>query len=503
MQPEENACPLDHLAVRGRSNDEALSTREGVLTFADLDKMVGKLAAALLELGLTSGDRVASWLPKSQMAALLPLATARAGLINVPINPLLKRSQVSHILNDSKAKLVISAAARLATLKGGDLPLECMSRIEADVYELSERQDPLTLSTHDPQSLAALLYTSGSTGRPKGVMLSHANMWLGAISVAHYTKLAADDRVLAVLPFSFDYGQNQLLSSWAAGACAVPLEYLAARDLIRAVERYSITTLAGVPPLWVQLAEADWPPVAAASIRRITNSGGKLSPTITAKLRKILFNADVYLMYGLTEAFRSTYLDPDLVEVKPDSIGSAVPFAEILVVRPDGSLTDIGETGELVHAGPLVAQGYWKDPQRTAFRYKDAPNSSRYGGTAVWSGDLVKRDEDGHLFFVGRNDAMIKTNGNRVSPTEVEEAAIASGMVVEAVAMGEMHEKFGEAIVLIVRSNGPEREDKLRSFLSSELPNFMQPHRIVWRSDLPRSPNGKLDRQALMSEVGK
>jgi acyl-CoA ligase (AMP-forming) (exosortase A-associated) len=362
-----------------------------------------------------------------------------------------------------------------------------------------ENAEPLPPSNADPDDLAALLYTSGSTGRPKGVMLSHANMWLGAVSVAHYLRLTAEDRVLGVLPLSFDYGQNQLLSTWAAGACVVPIEYLAARDVIRAVETHGITTLAGVPPLWVQLVEAQWPPRAALSLRRLTNSGGRLPVSIVRRLRELFPAAELYLMYGLTEAFRSTYLEPALLDEHPESIGSAIPFAEVMTSKPDGTLCAPGEDGELVHAGPLVAKGYWNDPERTAERFRPAPPGSLYGGVAVWSGDRVRQDGEGLLYFVGREDAMIKTSGNRVSPTEVEEAAVASGVVAEAVALGIPDDRLGEAIALVVRGSGPD--EALRQHLRRELPNFMQPSHIIWRDELPRSPNGKLDREVIKSEL--
>jgi acyl-CoA ligase (AMP-forming) (exosortase A-associated) len=496
--PDPTPHPLDHLTLRGAAAAPALLTREGLLDYAGLERGVGALAASLKARGLAPGDRVASWLPKNRMTSLLPLACARAGLVHVPINPLLKRAQVAHILADSGASLLVSAKVRLGLLGDGDVPGGCAA-IDAEAEGLLDHADPLLPSDEDPDSLAALLYTSGSTGRPKGVMLSHANMWLGAISVAHYLRLAPDDRTLAVLPFSFDYGQNQLLSSWAAGACVVPLEYLAARDVIRAVEEQGITTLAGVPPLWVQLVEAPWPPRAALSLRRLTNSGGRLPVSIVRRMRELFPAAELYLMYGLTEAFRSTYLDPALLDAHPDSIGAAIPFAEVMTSRADGSLAAPGEEGELVHAGPLVAKGYWNDPERTALRFRPAPEGSSYGGLAVWSGDRVRSDEQGLLYFVGREDAMIKTSGNRVSPTEVEEAAVASGAVAEAVALGMPDDRLGEAIVLVARGTGPD--EVLRAFLRRELPNFMQPAHIVWRDELPRSPNGKLDREAIKSEL--
>jgi acyl-CoA ligase (AMP-forming) (exosortase A-associated) len=493
--------PLDHLAGRGAPADPALVDREGVLDHAGLEAAAGRLAAGLAARQLGPGARVASWLPKTRMTSLLPLACARAGLVHVPVNPLLKRLQVAHILADSGAALLITGEARLATLENGDLPPGCSAVTEEEGRALLAAPDALPPSRHDTDALAALLYTSGSTGRPKGVMLSHANLWLGAISVAHYTRLTSEDRVLAVLPYSFDYGQNQLLSGWAAGACVAPLDFLAPRDVIRAVAAQRITTLAGVPPLFVQLIEAPWPAEAALSLRRLTNSGGKLPPSVIRRMRELFPAADIYSMYGLTEAFRSTYLEPALLDAHPDSIGSAIPFAEIMVVREDGSPAVPGEEGELVHAGPLVSQGYWNDPARTAERFRPAPAHSTYGGSAVWSGDRVRQDGRGLLTFVGRADGMIKTAGNRVSPTEIEEAAVASGHVAEAVALGYPDPQLGQAIALVVRPAATADEAALRAQLKRLLPNFMQPATILWREALPRSPNGKIDRVALAQEL--
>lgn len=499
--PDPNPQPLDHLTLKGARDAVALITREGMVTYADLEAAVGTLAAALQEKVPQAGERVASWLPKGRMTALMPLACARAGLVHVPINPLLKRAQVMHILADSGAQLLVSGKARLATLEPGDVPPDCALADEEESAGYLTGGRSLPPSSADPDALAALLYTSGSTGRPKGVMLSHANMWLGAVSVAHYLALSPTDRTLAVLPFSFDYGQNQLLSSWAAGASVVPLEYLSARDVVRAVERYDITTLAGVPPLWVQLVEASWPSRAALALRRLTNSGGRLPSSMVRRMREMFPAAEIFLMYGLTEAFRSTYLDPSLTDTHPDSIGRAIPFAEVMTSLPDGRLAAPGEEGELVHAGPLVAKGYWQDPQRTAERFRPAPSDSRYGGIAVWSGDRVRQDEQGLFYFVGRDDAMIKTSGNRVSPTEIEETAIASGIVFEAVALGIPDDRVGEAIILVVRGGGQEVEAELRNRLRRDLPNFMQPANIIWRDELPKNPNGKLDREKLKSEL--
>ncbi|URW76780.1 AMP-binding protein [Sphingomonas donggukensis] len=484
--------PIDHV-LRGAGDAVALEDRAGTLTYHAAEDAVARMAGWLASLGLPPGSRVASWLPKMRDACLLPLAAPRAGLIHVPINPVLKRAQVAHILADSGAAALVSQASRTASLEAGDVPAGVA------VHDGAGAGVALPPSSAATDDLAAILYTSGSTGRPKGVMLTHANLWLGAVSVAHYLKLAPDDRVLGVLPLSFDYGQNQLFSTWAAGGRVIPLDYLTARDVVKAVGRHDVTTIAGVPPLWVQLLEADWGE-AAGKLRRLTNSGGALTPRLVRALRTRFAEADLYPMYGLTEAFRSTFLAPELVDDHPDAIGRAIPFAEVMVVRGDGERARTGEPGELVHAGPLVAAGYWQDAARTAERFRPAPAWSKSGGTAVWSGDTVVEGADGLLRFVGRDDEMIKAAGNRISPTEIEDAVLGGGEVAEAAAFGVPDERLGQAIVVVARGDG-SGEDALRARLRRELPSFMQPSQYIWRSDLPRNANGKLDRTALKAEV--
>ena len=410
-----------------------------------------------LRSGLQAGDRVASWMGKTALACILPLACARARLVHVPINPVLRRAQAAHILADSGARLLIANQARLESLEAGD-------EAQAELVALEEWRDgdtALPPSVADPDDLAALLYTSGSTGLPKGVMLSHANLWLGAISVAHFLGLSPSDRTLALLPLAFDYGQNQLLSTWAAGGSVIAFDYLMPRDVVRAVGRHDVTVLAGVPPLWLQLAEADWSGGEGTSLQNSDQQRRAFARAAGAPpaqpVSRGATSSDV-------RADRSLPLDqprsgPGRRRI-PTASAAPFPFAEVMVVRPDGSEAAPGEEGELVHAGPLVAKGYWRDPVRTAERFRPAPSWSISGGTAVWSGDSVVRGADGLLRFRGRDDAMIKVSGNRISPTEIEEAALASGAVRDAAALGVPDERLGQAIILFAVAKGDEAETR-------------------------------------------
>ena len=352
--------------------------------------------------------------------------------------------------------------------------------------------------------MAAILYTSGSTGKPKGVVLSHRNLVTGAISVSRYLNNRPDDRILAVLPLSFDYGLNQLNTAFYTGATAILMNYLLPRDILTTVKQEQVTGLAAVPPLWAQLAQLDWKD--AQSLRYITNSGGAMPRATLAHLRSALPDTQIFLMYGLTEAFRSTYLPPGEVDKRPDSMGKAIPNAEVMVLREDCSHCAPGEPGELVHRGPLVSLGYWNDADKTAACFR--PLTPRQSGLtipelAVWSGDTVRMDDEGYLYFIGRRDDMIKTSGYRVSPTEVEEVIYATEKVAEAAAFGVPHPTLGQAIVVVAvpRTGFALDRDVLQSACKQHLPAFMQPALIELRqTSLPRNPNGKIDRKMLAGE---
>jgi acyl-CoA ligase (AMP-forming) (exosortase A-associated) len=363
--------------------------------------------------------------------------------------------------------------------------------------------------------MAAILYTSGSTGAPKGVVLSHRNLVVGASSVVDYLDNRADDTLLAVLPLSFDAGFSQLTTAFHAGARVVLLNHLVPRDVLLALEREQVTGLTAVPPLYMQLAALDWPSAIPENLRYFATTGGRMPLETLNAIRQRVPRARPFLMYGLTEAFRSTCLPPDEVDRRPGSIGRAIPNAEVLVLRDDGSECADDEPGELVHRGPLVGLGYWGDAEKTAQRYRplpaalagrgdQAPGGLQLPEIAVFSGDTVRRDADGFLYFVGRRDEMIKTSGYRVSPTEVEAVLHASGHVGECVAFGVDDAALGQSIhVVATPAAGLAALDvpALLAVCRLQMPAYMVPAGIVAaRAALPRNPNGKLDRRQIVAD---
>lgn len=510
--------------ARSNAGAVALTYKSASMQYGALASAMEAWAAGIVALGCERQERVAVFLPKQFETVIAMFGTAQAGCVFVPVNPLLKPPQVEHILKDCNVRVLVTSPERFATLT--DILPQCHdlrhvvlvgAGAEAAATQPTapaiEHWNGLLEAGHPPRphrvidvDMAAILYTSGSTGKPKGVVLSHRNMVTGAHSVAQYLQNEAADRLLAVLPFSFDYGLSQLSTAGHVGASVVLMDYLFPRDILTLAARERITGLAGVPPLWSQLADLQWPATVTELLRYITNSGGAMPGATLAKLRAALPKTKPFLMYGLTEAFRSTYLPPAQLDRRPDSMGKAIPNAEILVVRPDGTRCAPNEPGELVHRGSLVALGYWNDPQKTAERFKPVPQ--REGGLvltemAVWSGDTVRADEEGFLYFIGRADEMIKTSGYRISPTEVEEVVFASGLVADAAAVGVPHATLGQAIVIVAApapGKSPDTE-ALLEMCRRELPTFMVPLHVEWRDELPRNPNGKYDRPRLAAEL--
>jgi acyl-CoA ligase (AMP-forming) (exosortase A-associated) len=488
-----------------------------------LHQQVGRVAAALRLHDLRPGERVAVYLEKRLQAVVGSFAATAAGGVLVPVNPVLKASQVAHILQDAGVRVLITSGVRLASLR--EVLMNCPELHRLLVCEplsLAPPADTITLQTWEDAlkteqqplpgrletDVAAILYTSGSTGRPKGVVLSHRNLLAGAASVAGYLGNHADDTLLAALPLSFDAGFSQLTTAFLVGARVVLVNPLLPRDVLQAMAREGVTGLTAVPPLYMQLVALPWPNRAAAHLRYWANTGGRLPRATLQQLRQHAPRAQPFLMYGLTEAFRSTYLAPEEVDRRCDSIGRAIPNVAVHVLREDGSECAVDEPGELVHRGPLVAQGYWRRPEETALRFRPLPAAlvgedcdADTRERVVFSGDTVRRDAEGFLYFVGRRDEMIKTSGYRVSPTEVEEGVFASGLVREVLAVGRDHATLGQCIEVAVvpsaQASGDIAQDTaaLLAHCRALLPAYMVPAAVHWQAKaLPRNPNGKIDR---------
>jgi acyl-CoA ligase (AMP-forming) (exosortase A-associated) len=472
-------------------------------SFSMLAGEVEKLAGAIRARNVERGDRVAILLPKCLEECAAIFAASRSDAVFVPINPVLKAQQIRHILIDSGAVLLITNRVLREKLGEAIDGIDGLSVLDVEDREGSHPPAPVPRAIG--QDLAAILYTSGSTGAPKGVMLSHANLIAGSRIVRTYLSITPDDRLLSVLPFSFDYGLNQLLTVVEQGATIVLFAFQMGDQIVRELAKHRITGLAGVPTIWAILTKAA-PSLARTplpALRYITNSGGAVPEATVRRLREILPQTQIFLMYGLTEAFRSTYLPPGEVDKRPTSIGKAIPECEVFPLTTDGRRAKPGEPGILVHRGPTVSLGYWRRPEETARVLRPNPLRATVEGgeTVCWSGDLVYEDADGFLYFVGRQDAMIKSAGYRISPTEVEDALMLSGAFRQVAAIGLPDEWLGQRLMAVAvgQQNGIDIEAVLRQ-LTETLPSHMVPSRIELVQELPVTPNGKVDYKRLVAE---
>jgi acyl-CoA ligase (AMP-forming) (exosortase A-associated) len=501
----------------------ALVCRRQIRTYSQIEGDVRTFARGLFSLGLARHERIAVFLDKQLETVTSILGAAAAGFVFVPINPSLRATQVTYIMGDCNVRVLITTRARLAALEsvldecrdlrfvflvdGEGYRVRDTGSLVAPFEELIERGRNGLAHLHptDETDMVGILYTSGSTGNPKGVVFSHRNFVVGAQSVSQYLRYELSDRIINIPPYSFDFGLNQLFSTLHVGATAVLHNYVTPEDLMSAIVAEKVTGVSAVPTVMIQLAAQQWPPEAVETVRYLSTTGGRMPELAVKALRRSLPRTDIYLMYGLTEAFRSTYLPPSEIDRRPNSIGKAIPNAEVLVVRPDGTICDPEEPGELVHKGVLVTLGYWNDPARTAERFRPAPGEPADKPDpelAVWSGDTVKRDAEGFIYYVGRTDEMIKTSGYRVSPTEVEEAVFSSGEVAVAAAVGVEDDVLGQTIVVFATPKAGRglNADAVIAHCRKVLPGYMVPQRVITQVEMPLNPNGKVDRKRLGRE---
>jgi len=498
---------------------EALVDKDNRLTFQTALSKVAGLADGLRRVGMRSGDRIGIYLETSAVKALSIFGVSQAGGVFVPVNSLLFPGQVAHIANDCQMRGLITSGEKVTVL----LPiLEKARSLEfvvvsdegksyggrqavydlAEFFTLTARQDWRDWGIG--KDLAAILYTSGSTGKPKGVMLSHEQVMAGSSIVSDYLGITADDRIIGVLPLSFDAGLNQLMTAVQQGGTYVPMTFVFAREIVHMLLREHITGMAGVPTLWSLMAQpsSTLDKQSLPELRYITNTGGRMPQAVLKTLRHALGKTRIFLMYGLTEAFRSTYLPPEELARRPDSIGIAIPNTEILVINEKGEPCKPGEVGELVHRGPTVSMGYWGQPELTARALRPHPLAPPELGDhekVCYSGDLVRMDHEGFLYFVGRRDNMIKSSGFRVSPTEVEEVLFQCGKLREAAVIGIPDETLGHVIrACVVPCEGENvSSQEIITFCAEKMPRYMVPKFVDIMDSLPKTPSGKVDYPAL------
>jgi amino acid adenylation domain-containing protein len=489
------------------------------LTYSTIDAMANRLANAMISGGVGRGDRVAIYLPNSVESVVGIFGALKAGGVFVVINNTTKEDKLIHILNNSGAKALLIEArnkdlletviARVPSLKicilSGKSPGEQITDAgahsnQAQIIPFQSIQTSYT-DLQPPRvnidlDLACLIYTSGSTGEPKGVMSDHSNVVFAASSIIEYLENRETDIVIDVLPLSFDYGLYQLLMVFKFGGTLVlerSFAYPAA--ILKRMEQERVTGFPGVPTVFAILLQMDLEPYNLSSLRYLTNTAAALPTSHIQQIRAKFSWATLYSMYGLTETKRTLYLPPEQLDHRPSSVGIPIPGTEAWIEDEQGERLLPGEIGELVVRGRHVMRGYWRDPEASDARYRPGPLP---GERVCYSGDLFRMDEEGFFYFVSRKDDIIKTRGEKVAPKEVENVIYKLDGVVEVAVLGVQDPVLGEAIkaVIVVEDEGLQEREVL-AHCRSNLEDFMVPKFVEFRSELPKTSSGKIDKKPL------
>ena len=482
------------------------------LTYSQMAQMVVSLSAFLQERGASRGDRCVIFMDNTLACAVSIYAVLAVGGVFVVVNPQTKQDKLAYILNDCQAKVLVTDAhlhrVFIPTLDGAD-SVSCVI-CSGDVSNLdwpdlvhfshavtteAEAQNSTGVIQKD---LSALIYTSGSTGDPKGVMHTHLSMTFVLGSLIEYLRLSEQDRILLMLPLAFDYGLYQLFMNVQLGATLVmERSFTYPAVIFERIREYKVTVFPAVPTIYAMLVSMHHrEPLQFPSVTRVTNTAAALPAGQVPDLKEIFPNALIYKMYGLTECKRVSYLEPELIDVKPGSVGKAIPGTEVCVLDENGKPVDPGDTGILYVRGTHLMLGYWKAAELSNQVLVD---SELPGEKLLCTGDWFTIDEDGDLYFKGRSDDIIKTRGEKVSPLEVENVVMGVDGVREVAVIGVQDEVLGQAIKCFVV---PEQQCKLsmrdiRKVCVENLENFMVPKFIEIVSFLPKTNTGKISKKDL------
>jgi acyl-CoA synthetase (AMP-forming)/AMP-acid ligase II len=473
------------------------------------------LAKYLIHAGIRKGDKVAVYMDNSWQSVVSIYGATLAGAVFIVINPQTKADKLKYILNDSETKIIVSSQAlrnelskalegadtiREAIISGDITSITRFSHFHIASFENCVQNDivDIVFPVIIPNDLAALIYTSGSTGFPKGVMMTHQSMVFTTWSLIEYLRLSEDERIMLVLQLAFDYGLYQLLMSVTAGATLiVEQSFTFTATIYKNIEKYQPTIFPGVPTIYaMMIASHKETGISFECIKKITNTAALLSAETIPDLKKVFPNALIFKMYGLTECKRVCYLEPELIDLKPASVGKAIPGTEIFLLSPNGEPVKPGEPGILHIRGPHVMLGYLNKDDLTKEMFKDGKLP---GERILCSNDWFKMDEDGFLYFLGRNDDIIKTRGEKVSPVEIENIIYKIAGVKEVAVMGVSDAIMGESIIAYITIHDTVQltEKEVQRECMIYLEPFMIPQKVVFLSEMPKNSNGKIDKKEL------
>jgi len=473
------------------------------------------LAKYLIRAGIRKGDRVAIYMDNSWQSVVSIYGATLAGAVFIVINPQTKADKLKYILNDSESKILISAhvlknelskalgeanTIREVIISGDITNITKFSHFDITDFENCVQSDiaDVTFPAIIPNDLAALIYTSGSTGFPKGVMMTHQSMVFTSWSLIEYLRLSEDERIMLVLQLAFDYGLYQLLMSVTAGATLIVEQtFTFTATIYKNIEKYQPTVFPGVPTIYaMMIASHKETGVSFECIKKITNTAALLPAETIPDLKKLFPNALIFKMYGLTECKRVCYLEPELIDLKPASVGKAIPGTEVFLLSPNGEPVKPGEPGILHIRGPHVMSGYLNKDDLTKEMLKDGKLP---GEKILCSNDWFKIDEEGFLYFLGRNDDIIKTRGEKVSPVEIENIIYKINGVKEVAVMGLNDAVMGESIIayITVHDTVQLTEKEVQRECMVYLEPFMIPQKVIFLEEMPKNSNGKIDKKEL------